>query len=784
MFSRPHPPARRRPKRLTAASPYGRAALCTRPLFSTAAVLALTLLAGGSACADDLELGRHLYEQQCASCHGPDGAGVKDAYEQPLVGDQSVGQLTRYISESMPEGEPETVVGDDARAVAAYIHDAFYSELARERMRPATIELARLTNRQYEQVLADLVGHFESFGWPSDKRGLSAEYFNDDGFNRKKRVIERVDATIDFDYGESTPDAEQIEKEEFAMKWRGGVIAPETGEYEFILETQNAGRLYVNSYDTPIIDAWVKSGDQTEYSATIRLLGGRLYPLQVEFRSVKEPTASIRLKWKPPHQAEQIIPERALTPDWTGRVYVVTNAFPPDDRSTGYERGTSISKAWYEATTQAALDVAAYVADNLDRLAGTKEDDEQRSEKLRRFARTFTERAFRRPLSDAEQQMYIDRQFEDAVSEEAAIKRVVILSLTSPRFLYREAGQSGFDDFAVASWLAFALWDSLPDEALWQAAAKGELGSEEQVRSHARRMVENPRTKAKVREFFHQWLGVDRFHELAKSPEAFPEFDEPLISDLRTSLDLFLEEVVWSDTSDFRRLLLDESLYLNSDLATFYGAQAAGERFEKVSFEEQGRAGVLSHPYLMAGLAYDETTSPIHRGVFLARSLLGRTLKPPPIAVAPTSPDLAPDLTTRERVLAQTEPAACQICHQLINPLGFTMEQFDAVGRFRDQEQGRPIDATGSYLTGEGDEVSFAGVRELAQFLAGSSESHEAFVEQLFQVMIKQPIRAFGPDMHDQLRTSFEAGDYNIRKLLVEIATRSALTARELRSES
>jgi len=741
------------------------------------------LVCAGQLAADDLVAGRTLYEQKCADCRGPKGEGVADVYDQALAGDKSVGQLNKYITETMPEDDPESVVGDDARAVAAYIHDAFYSEVARERLRPATIELARLTNRQYEQALADLIGQFESFRWPGKERGLEADYYNDKKFNRKKRVIERIDPAIDFDFGESTPDADKIEKEEFSIRWRGGVIPPETGDYEFIVETENACRLYVNSHETPLIDAWVKSGDDTEFRGRIRLLGGRLYPLQLEYRSIKEPTASIRLKWKPPHQAKQVIPERALVPERGGRVYVVTTPFPPDDRSTGYERGTSISKAWYEATTQAALETAAYVTDNLNRLAGTKEDDDKRSDKLRQFAGKFVERAFRRPLSDEERRVYIDEQFASAKTADAAVKRVVILALSSPRFLYRENGQTGFDDFAVASWMSFALWDSIPDQSLWNAAAKGELSNEKAIVRHARRMVDDPRTRSKVREFFHQWLNVDRFHELAKSPEQFPEFDDELISDLRTSLDLFLDEIVWSETSDFRQLLLAESLYLNEELGEFYGAEVEGAGFEQVSLADEGRAGVLSHPYLMAGFAYDETSSPIHRGVFLARSLLGRTLKPPPVAVAPTPPELAPEMTTRERVRAQTEPVACQTCHRMINPLGFSLENFDAVGRFRTDEQGRSVDATGSYVTREGNEVTFRGVRELAQFLAGSPESHEAFVEQLFQVMIKQPIRAFGPEMLSELRAEFEASDFSIRELLVEIATRSAMTARELKTQ-
>ena len=111
---------------------------------------------------------------------------------------------------------------------------------------------------------------------------------------------------------------------------------------------------------------------------------------------------------------------------------------------------------------------------------------------------------------------------------------------------------------------------------------------------------------------------------------------------------------------------------------------------------------MLTHPYLMASFAYTATSSPIHRGVFLSRSVLGRALRPPPEAVAPLAPDLHPDLTTRQRVTLQTKPESCQSCHGMINSLGFTLEHFDAVGRYRKEEKGQPIDATGTYETRAG----------------------------------------------------------------------------------
>src|SRR5262249_47038177 len=150
-------------------------------------------------------------------------------------------------------------------------------------------------------------------------------------------------------------------------------------------------------------------------------------------------------------------------------------------------------------------------------------------------------------------------------------------------------------------------------------------------------------------------------------------------------------------------------------------------------------------PYLMATFAYTEASSPIHRGVFLARSVLGLGLRPPPEAFTPLPEDLHPDLTTRERITLQTKPQACQSCHGVINPLGFTLENFDAVGRYRDQEKGRPINATGGYQTRTGEVLKFAGPRDLARFLASSEEVHEAFVEQMFHHLVRQPVRAYGP---------------------------------------
>ncbi|HEY3787869.1 MAG TPA: DUF1588 domain-containing protein, partial [Urbifossiella sp.] len=246
--------------------------------------------------------------------------------------------------------------------------------------------------------------------------------------------------------------------------------------------------------------------------------------------------------------------------------------------------------------------------------------------------------------------------------------------------------------------------------------------------------------------------------------------------DLKTSLELFLDDVVWGEASDFRKLLLADYVYLNSSLAKLYGTEVPPEAgFSRVVLNTGNRAGVLTHPYLLSTFAYGAESSPIHRGVFVARGILGVTLRPPPDAFTPFAANLHPTLTTRERVELQTKPAACISCHGVINPLGFPLERFDAIGGFRDKDNGKPIDATGSFKTKAGTEVKFNSAVELAKFLATSEEVHAAFAEKLFHHLVKQPVRAYGPQRLDDLRKGFAASGFSIRKLVVEIAVIGSL---------
>lgn len=740
-----------------------------------APALGLLLAVSAASAAEPVD-GREYYKEECARCHGKHGEGGTKKYKRPLIGDWSVGRLARYIEKEMPDDDPGTIKPHEAAAVADYMHKAFYSREARERNQPGRVELVRLTNRQYLQTVADLMGTFTGSGTPGPERGLRATYRKTKNAGDRKNAREQVDPQVDFQFGANAPDGQPATTNGFSIEWKGSVIATETGEYAFTIKTPNGARLWVNDNETPLIDAYVSAGRDAEHQGTIRLIGGRAYPLRLEMFRFKEKTAGIALQWKPPRGVQQVIPTRCLAPDAVPATFVPATVFPPDDSSVGYERGVSVSKEWDEAATRAAIEAANHVVQRLDAFAGSTARDTNRAAKVEAFCRRFVETAFRRPLDEDQRKLYVAGHFKAAPDLEAAVKRVVILALKSPRFLYLGLADAKPDDYEVASRLSFGLWDSLPDRELLQQAAAGKLREPGPAAAQAERMLRDPRTRSKMRDFLHHWLQMDRVEDVNKDPALFPGFTPEIVDDLKVSLDLFLDDVVWGGASDYRQLLESSSLFLNARLAEFYGVPAnAGGGFSRVAFDPKQRSGVLTHPYLLAAFSYHKSTSPIHRGVFLTRNIVGRELQPPPIAVAFKDSEFKPGMTMREKVEELTRPSACQVCHAVINPLGFSLEHYDAVGRFRLREGDRPVNATTELPAEEGDPIRLNGPRDIATYAAGSAQAQGAFVEQLFHQVVKQPMSAYGRSTADRLLDSFAASQFNIQRLLVEIAVLSSL---------
>jgi hypothetical protein len=726
--------------------------------------------------------GAGIYREHCASCHGDRGQGVADEYDEALVGKKSIPSLAKYIHRTMPEDKEEDVVDEDARLVAEYIHGAFYSPEAQAKLEPVRRDLLRRTRHQHRRAITDIV---QSFRWrPNFKEpnGLEAKFFNKEKMNnRKKSLLKRIDTEIAFDLGKNHG-VDKINPQGHSAFWNGTILPPETGTYRFRVHSPNGFRLFINDprqRSEALIDAWVSSGNtmRTVEEKTF-LLSGHPVPIFLEYVSYKEKKSSIVLEWKTPHGTWEPIPARHLFAQSSPKAQLITTDFPPDDASLGYERGSSVSKAWKEAVANTAVEATAGIFAEIDELAKTKPNAPDRAKKLKDFCTRFTTLAFGRPLTPTQKKLYLDDIFAGAGSDhDTAMKRSLMLTLTSPYFLYpslnkNEKGE--YDAHSTAAHLALALWDSVPDQALLNAAKGDYLNNEGQIKSQIKRMMKDPRTKSKLQRYFRHWLGLAEKEDLGKDSSLFPGFDEAVIANLRTSLDLFLEDVVWSESSDYRRLFTEDKIYLNERLAKLYQAKTPGGReFQLLETPSKKRAGVFTHPFVLSAFSYHKQTSPIHRGVYLSRNVLGRFLKPPPKAIEFKDADFKPHLTMRQKVTEITRDQSCMTCHSIINPVGFSLENFDAIGRFRTHEKDKPINTTSDYPTTDDRSIKISGPQDLARLAIDSPEARRAFIKHLFHHLVQQPVSAYGYDQMDKLEESFSKSNLHIRKLMTTILTRS-----------
>ena len=404
-----------------------------------------------------------------------------------------------------------------------------------------------------------------------------------------------------------------------------------------------------------------------------------------------------------------------------------------------------VEQAWDEAITFAALEAGKFANEKIDKLAQTKQEDPRRKEKAEEFFLQFVKFAFREPLTEKQKEFFVHSRFGESKSLARTVEEIVLLTLKSPRFLYPEwqaLAKKQKDPYVVATRLALYFWDSLPDERLHQLIEKGNLSKEPQLANQAKQMLQDSRAQAKLRDFLLHWLEIDQNESPKKNPSLFPKFDEQAVADLRRSLLKYLDAVVWERKGTLEDLIQAREIPLNRHMATYYGVKKIKDSnftdFPLYPAGEFGRQGLFTHPYLLANHSYTDQSSPIHRGVFVARKILGRRLRPPKEAVSFKNADFDPNWTMRQKVTALTKPANCMTCHDLINSTGFLLEGYDATGRIRSKERGKALDTKVTYFDREGNELPMKGPGDLLKYALGNESSEMFFMEELFKYVAKQ----------------------------------------------
>lgn len=403
-------------------------------------------------------------------------------------------------------------------------------------------------------------------------------------------------------------------------------------------------------------------------------------------------------------------------------------------------------------------------------------------------------RAFRRPLRQAEHDQMRDL-FATASAEGGfteGVRLVVQGFLQSPYFLYHvEVGHEDADgdgivaltQHEVASRLSFFLWDSVPDVELLDAADAGDLASPAGVRAQAERLLADPRAKDGIASFHLQWLGIADVATLEKDPEMFPGFDAALVEAMQAETASFADKVIREGDGSLQTLLTAPYTVLDDPaLASLYGVTLPPDHQpgDLVDLDPTQRAGVLTHPALLAKYAHHNQSSPVHRGVLVRENVLCQTLPPVPENVDNVPPDPAPDATTRERFAEHTENPECAGCHVLIDGIGFGFEHYDAVGAWRTMEGTLPVDASGEVLGTQDVDGEFDGAVELAERLAGSSEVRACVAQQWFNFSLGRVPSEQDKCSTDQLLDRFEASGYNVRELLLALVETEAFRLRRI----
>jgi hypothetical protein len=413
----------------------------------------------------------------------------------------------------------------------------------------------------------------------------------------------------------------------------------------------------------------------------------------------------------------------------------VSDTFPSENLVDGFENNAYTHRAsplyvrqLIEATEAISERAMAEARGNVVSCGGVEDGSDMCARvSIDRLVR----KAFRRPGTTGEISAFYNafKRAEGRDGFDVAMRLTLQAIMQSPQFLYRlelhdgeEAPEQGrverVGPYEMASRLSFFLWASPPDDALLAAAAAGELETDAQLRAQVARMLEDDRARAMVREFFRQWLRLDRLETLVRDQTVYPAYRPDLNGELRISFDAFIDHVVWSEGT-FEAFYTSPTVFVTPTMAEMVGDafdEASGGVMETTAPEGQ-RAGVLTQPALMAMLAYPNQPSPIQRGVFVREQLLCQDLPDPPDDADLTPPDPRPGATSRELFAELTKEEGCANCHALINPLGFGFEHYDALGRWRELDEGNPVDASGALVSSPDPEINgpFDGAIELAE---------------------------------------------------------------------
>lgn len=475
--------------------------------------------------------------------------------------------------------------------------------------------------------------------------------------------------------------------------------------------------------------------------------------------------------------------------------------FRDDPKSAGFlfdtdAQALGVDHALWTGYRLAAAEVARRVTEDPVLLQRWLPESGALDERVDAFVRDFGLRAHRRPLVDreAEELAILFSAAPDLYPDmgdpfEAGVRHVIEVVLQSPDFLYRIERSSEIvddvvplDDWEIAQRLSYFLWNTMPSDALFDAAADGRLSDPTQLEREALRMLEDPRAAAMVQNFHAQLMEVGGFANI--DPTAADLADEAIAlgDSAAQEHERFVRDVIFGGDKGLAELLTSTETFVNADLARLYGLEGEfDDTFVHTQLDPSRRGGILTQIGFLASSSTSMEPDAIRRGVFVARRLACLDIAAQPDG-APPLPAQDPDLTGRERIEAHTERpgTACNGCHgPLINPFGFAFEHYDAVGRYRAKDGVYPVDATTQVLL-DGDFVAVDGALGLGRALAESPAVHACYVRHWIEYAAGRHLADEDAPLVERLGETSRTGGASLRGLIAAIVSSRGFSSRSV----
>lgn len=409
-----------------------------------------------------------------------------------------------------------------------------------------------------------------------------------------------------------------------------------------------------------------------------------------------------------------------------------------------------------------------------------------------KFIADFGKRAYRRPLSSVESTrltaLYTNARTSLKLSFNEAIELLLEAMLQSPAFLYH--WESPYDapkvqgavvelgPYDVASRLSYFIWGSMPDQALFDAAANNKLSSDADLAEQARRMLADEKAKEAVAAFFREWLEIDQIAQLPKDTGSYAQYDDTLKAALVGETEAFTRSVMFEGDGKLETLLSAGYSFSNETLAKVYGNAATGSAFIKTNLDSTQRLGLLTQPSFLTMTGAPNASHPVKRGKAVFEKLLCGELPPPPPNVPPAKPASAGG-TTRQRFVEHDQNACAKGCHALMDPLGFAFEHYDGIGRYRTTDNMQPVDSTGTVEL-DGGPKAFANAVELVKILSTSETVRSCFAKQWFRFAVGRVETAGDGGSISSIASAFAAHEFDMRDLAPAIASSRSFRFRSL----